>query len=169
MVISIPTIGSDREPAADHPGRTLCLGYETIRWTESGKVRRRRRALAVLRLLASAAEPLPAAGIARSLGLPRSSTYHLRSAMAEEGFVTHLPEDRRWGLGVAAFEIGSAYLRQGPLERLARPLLHRLVDRSGRSPSSVCCTAPRRSTCSRSSHGSTPPWSPTSASGCRPS
>jgi DNA-binding IclR family transcriptional regulator len=89
------------------------------------------RALAVLRLLASAAEPLSAAGIARSLELPRSSTYHLLTAMAEDGFVTYLPETRRWGLGVAAFEIGSAYLRQGPLERLARPLLHRLVDRSG--------------------------------------
>jgi DNA-binding IclR family transcriptional regulator len=89
------------------------------------------RALAVLRLLASAAEPLSAAGIGRSLELPRSSTYHLLSAMAEDGFVTYLPETRRWGLGVAAFEIGSAYLRQGPLERLARPLLHRLVDRSG--------------------------------------
>jgi DNA-binding IclR family transcriptional regulator len=89
------------------------------------------RALAVLRLLASAAEPLSAAVIARSLDLPRSSTYHLLSAMADDGFVTYLPETRRWGLGVAAFEIGSAYLRQEPLERLARPLLHRLVDRSG--------------------------------------
>jgi DNA-binding IclR family transcriptional regulator len=89
------------------------------------------RALAVLRLLASSAEPLSAAGIARALGLPRSSTYHLLGAMAEDGFVSYLPEIRRWGLGVAAFEIGSAYLRQGPLERLARPLLRRLVDRAG--------------------------------------
>lgn len=47
-----------------------------------------RRALAVLRLLASAPGPLPASAIARTLGLPRSSTYHLLAAMAEEGFVT---------------------------------------------------------------------------------
>jgi DNA-binding IclR family transcriptional regulator len=87
-----------------------------------------RRALAVLRLLASSAQPLAASAIARSLGLPRSSTYHLLTAMAEDGFVTYLPEERRWGLGVTAFEIGSAYLRQGPLERLARPLLVRLVE-----------------------------------------
>jgi DNA-binding IclR family transcriptional regulator len=51
--------------------------------------------------------------------------------MSEEGFVTYIPEERRWGLGVAAFEIGSAYLRHEPLERLARPLLRRLVDRVG--------------------------------------
>jgi DNA-binding IclR family transcriptional regulator len=90
-----------------------------------------RRALAVLRLLASSARPLAASAIARELGLPRSSTYHLLAAMAEEGFVTYLPEDRLWGLGVTAFEIGSAYLRQGPLERLARPLLVRLASRLG--------------------------------------
>ncbi|TDB94407.1 IclR family transcriptional regulator [Actinomadura sp. 7K534] len=90
-----------------------------------------RRALAVLRLLAAAPGPLPASAIARSLGLPRSSTYHLLAAMAEDGFITAIPEERRWGLGVAAFEIGSAYLRHEPLERLARPLLRRLVDRVG--------------------------------------
>lgn len=90
-----------------------------------------RRALAVLRLLASSARPLAASAIARELALPRSSAYHLLAAMAEDGFVTYLPEDRLWGLGVTAFEIGSAYLRQGPLERLARPILVRLVDRLG--------------------------------------
>jgi hypothetical protein len=46
------------------------------------------------------------------------------------GFVVHLPEERRYGLGVTAFEIGSAYLRQEPLARLARPVLARLVDAS---------------------------------------
>ncbi|MFC0037421.1 IclR family transcriptional regulator [Actinomadura rayongensis] len=90
-----------------------------------------RRTLAVLRLLAASAGPLPASTIARELGLPRSSTYHLLAEMAAEGFVVPLPEERRWGLGVAAFEVGSAYLRHGPLERLARPLLRRLVDRTG--------------------------------------
>lgn len=90
-----------------------------------------RRALAGLRLLAAAPGPLPASAIARALELPRSSAYHLLAAMAEDGFVTYLPEERRWGLGVAAFEVGSAYLRHEPLERLARPLLRRLVDRLG--------------------------------------
>jgi hypothetical protein len=47
--------------------------------------------------------------------------------LAEAVFVVHLPEDRTYGLGVAAFEVGSAYLRHDPLERLARPVLARLV------------------------------------------
>ncbi|NYE46618.1 DNA-binding IclR family transcriptional regulator [Spinactinospora alkalitolerans] len=89
------------------------------------------RALRLLRFLAAQAGPVSATAIARGLGLPRSSAYQLLEAMAEEGFVTHLPEERRWGLGVAAFEIGSAYLRHGPLERLARPLLTRLAEETG--------------------------------------
>ncbi|GAB3466036.1 IclR family transcriptional regulator [Streptomonospora sediminis] len=89
------------------------------------------RALRLLRFLASRPGPVSAAAAAAELGVPRSSVYQLLEAMAEEGFVIHLPEERRWGLGVAAFEVGSAYLRHVPLERLARPLLRRLVDETG--------------------------------------
>lgn len=85
-------------------------------------------ALAVLRLLARHVEPVPAATIARELSLPRSSTYHLLAVLRDDGFVHHLPDERRWGLGVSAFELGSAYSRQAPLQRMARPVLARLVD-----------------------------------------
>ena len=86
------------------------------------------QALAVLQHIARHPEPVPAAAIARDLGLPRSSVYHLLAVLRREGFVTHLPEERRYGLGVAAFELGSAYTRQEPLQRIARPVLARLVD-----------------------------------------
>ena len=85
------------------------------------------RALAVLTYLASVAGPQPAGAIARALGLPRSSTYHLLDAMRESGFVVHIPADERWGLGVSAFEVGAAYTRHDPLERLAAPLLQAMV------------------------------------------
>lgn len=88
-------------------------------------------ALDVLTLLSRHAAPLPAASVARQLGLPRSTTYRLLSVLVDRGFIVHLPEDRRYGLGVAAFELGSAYSRQGPLQRIARPLLARLSDRTG--------------------------------------
>ena len=86
------------------------------------------QALAVLQLLARHSEPVPASAIARDLGLPRSSVYHLLSVLRDQGFVVHLAEERRYGLGVAAFELGSAYTRQAPLQRLARQLLVHLVD-----------------------------------------
>jgi DNA-binding IclR family transcriptional regulator len=88
-------------------------------------------ALDLLGLLARRGEPVPAAALARDLGLPRSSVYHLLSVLVERGYVRHLPEERRYGLGLAAYELGSAYQRQAPLERMARGLMERLVDTCG--------------------------------------
>ena len=96
----------------------------------SGGVPAARQVLAILTLLASRPGPVGAAAIARALELPRSTTYHLLAELASADFVVHLPEERAYGLGVAAFEIGSAYLRHDPLERLARPLLGRLVEQT---------------------------------------
>lgn len=89
--------------------------------------------LRILRLLGSARGPLPAGVIAARLDLPRSTVYHLLQALQEHGFVLHLAEERRYGLGVAAFELSSAYLRQEPLARIGRPLMAALVDRVGLS------------------------------------
>ncbi|TNC21434.1 IclR family transcriptional regulator [Amycolatopsis alkalitolerans] len=90
-----------------------------------------RRGLAVLDALARRAGPASAAALARELDLPRSTTYHLLAELEAAGFVAHLPAERRYGLGIAAFELGSAYLRHDPLERLAGPLLRELVDEVG--------------------------------------
>jgi DNA-binding IclR family transcriptional regulator len=86
------------------------------------------RALRVLRFLAASSEPVPLEGIARAVGMPRSSAYHLLNAMISEGFVTHIEDQHRYALGVAAFEVGSGYTRQAPLHRLARRPLADLVD-----------------------------------------
>jgi DNA-binding IclR family transcriptional regulator len=91
------------------------------------------QALGVLKLLARHAAPLPAATIARELELPRSTVYHLLAVLREQGFVVHLPEERRYGLGVAAFELGSAYSRQEPLRWIAQTALARLVDATAHS------------------------------------
>ena len=69
--------------------------------------------------------------VAAQLDLPRSTVYHLLAALQEHGFVMHLPEERRFGLGLAAFELSSAYTRQEPLARIGRPLIVALVDQLG--------------------------------------
>ena len=91
------------------------------------------RTLRVLRFLASQPDPVPLERIARECGLPRSTAYHLLGVMVAEGFVAHLPEEHRYGLGVAAFEVGSGYTRQEPLQRISRRALAQLVDRVGHS------------------------------------
>lgn len=85
------------------------------------------RSLDVLTYLAGRPGPVPGSAIVRDLDLPRSSTYHLLQVLIDRGFVVHYPEERTYALGVAAFEIGSAYLRHGPLEHRGRPLVRRLA------------------------------------------
>jgi len=89
--------------------------------------------LAILRYLGRQAGPVAAASIVRDLQLPRSTVYHLLATLADENFVTRLPEDRRYGLGLAAYELGTGYVRQAPLQRVARVPLADLVDRVGHS------------------------------------
>lgn len=89
------------------------------------------RAIAIVGHLAERHRPVPAASIARALGLPRSTTYHLLAALERGGLVTSYPADHTWGLGIATFEWGQAYLRQLPLERLGRPIVRALADSTG--------------------------------------
>jgi IclR family acetate operon transcriptional repressor len=91
------------------------------------------RALDMLLLLAAKPGPVSAAALARELDLPRSSVYHILAVLEDRGFVVYLPDQRCYGLGVTAFEIGSAYLRHEPLERLAQPILHRLAIQLGQA------------------------------------
>jgi DNA-binding IclR family transcriptional regulator len=89
--------------------------------------------LRILSYLAARPAPVAASAIARELALPRSTVYHLLAALAAHGFVMHLQEDRRWGLGTSAFELAGGYARQQPLARLGRPLVAGLSDRIGES------------------------------------
>lgn len=66
-------------------------------------------------------------------GLPRSTTYHLLAALVDDGFVVHLPEERKYALGVTAHELGTGYTRQAPLQRIARFPLAQLVVRTKRT------------------------------------
>ncbi|MDQ6815815.1 MAG: IclR family transcriptional regulator [Actinomycetota bacterium] len=89
------------------------------------------RLLAILRLLATYARPVPTMTIARECGIPKSSVHHLLNVMRAGHFVTYYEVERAWGLGVSVFEIGSAYLRSAPLQRMGRHLLTELTQRTG--------------------------------------
>ncbi|MHC6594775.1 IclR family transcriptional regulator [Arthrobacter sp. C152] len=89
--------------------------------------------LAVLRFVAGQAGPVSASVIARDVGLPRSTSYQLITALVEDGFLVHLPEERKYALGVTAYELGTGYARQAPLQRIARFPLAQLVRRTRRT------------------------------------
>lgn len=86
-----------------------------------------RSALRIQRYLATRGGPVRASTLARDLALPRSSAYQLLAVMMDEGFVVHYPEDRTYGLSSLVAEIGTWALRSERLERLARPLMEKLV------------------------------------------
>lgn len=89
--------------------------------------------LRILRHLARRPGPVAASALARDLSIPRSTVYHLLATLEDHGFVVHLPQERRWGLGTAAFELAGGYARQEPLARLGRPVVAGLADRIGES------------------------------------
>ncbi len=91
------------------------------------------QALRILAHLARQRGPVAARTLAGALGIPRSTVYHLLATLEAHGFVVHLEAERRWGLGVAAFELGGGYARQAPLARLGRTLVAALADRTGES------------------------------------
>ncbi len=94
----------------------------------SSTVRSAERALAVLQLLARHGRPMPTMTIARACGIPKSSTHHLLNVMRERNFVSYWEDRRAWTLGVAALEIGSAYMRSGPLHLQGRRHLAQLTE-----------------------------------------
>lgn len=89
--------------------------------------------LRILSYLARQRGPVAAVTLAEQLSIPRSTVYHLLGALEQHGFVVHLPGERRYGLGTAAFELAGGYARQEPLARLGRPLVAALADRAGES------------------------------------
>jgi DNA-binding IclR family transcriptional regulator len=89
--------------------------------------------LRILRLMSEQRGPLAAATLARTLALPRSTVYQLLATLTEHGFVIPIPELKKYGLGVAAFELSSGFNRQQPLTRVGAPVLARLVDDLGLS------------------------------------
>ena len=95
------------------------------------------RTLKLLKVMAEIGQPVTANRLAQKLNIPRSSCYQLLEVLLEQGFAVHFPEQRRWGLGLAAWELGSAYQRHEPLERLAKPVLERLVLELGKTTSVV--------------------------------
>ncbi len=89
------------------------------------------RALDILSYLSQRTGTVEASAIGRDLDLPRSSTYHILTVLAERGFVVYVPEARGYALGAAAFQLASSFTAHEPLERLSRPVMARIAAKLG--------------------------------------
>jgi len=82
--------------------------------------------VAILRQLAGSNRPVSAGALARGLTIPRSSIYELLSVLDELGLVAKVGTGYMLGAGVS--ELGSAYARTNPLQRLAQPIVRQLAE-----------------------------------------
>jgi IclR family transcriptional regulator, acetate operon repressor len=89
------------------------------------------RALSLLNALAAQDGGLPLSEVARTVGLAISTAHRLLSTLQQEGFVRFDEERGVWIVGVQAFIVGSAFLRSRELTTVARPVMRRLMERSG--------------------------------------
>jgi DNA-binding IclR family transcriptional regulator len=99
------------------------IASRPVRRPAGSGVKSAERAMRVLAVLARYAKPVPTMMLARECDVPKSSMHHLLNSMRANDFVVYYESERAWGLGIAVFELGSAYLRSEPLQRLGRPLL----------------------------------------------
>ena len=65
--------------------------------------------------------------LARHLGLDRSTTYRILLTLEQTGFVQKEEVTGTYSLGLVAFEIGNAYLRQMDLIRASKPIMTALA------------------------------------------
>lgn len=85
------------------------------------------RGLSILMTLARASRGLTLAEISDGLDASRSTVYSLLATLQEHGFVTKDAQQKRYQLGVATFELGSAYLRRVNLVPAFNEVSQRLV------------------------------------------
>ncbi len=87
------------------------------------------RGLDILRCFAPGEDLLPAAEIARRMGLPRATTIRLLETLADHDFLLRGGGGEDYGLHVGCFSLGQAVLAGSPLVRAARAPLQALADR----------------------------------------
>jgi IclR family transcriptional regulator, acetate operon repressor len=97
----------------------------------SGGVQSLRRAMSIMKVIASAGDGLTLTEIARATHLASSTAHRLLTTLQQDRFVQFKTDGARWLVGVDAFRVGSAFLGVRDIARGARPLLRRLMELSG--------------------------------------
>src|SRR6478752_4554511 len=125
------SVNQDTEsaPAADAPadapaGGPKKPGREDSRTDMVGK------ALGLLVLLGDEPRGASAADLARSAGLPFSTTYRLLGSLTRDGFVDYEPDGRRYHLGLRVFQLGQRVSNHHGFAATALPVLQRVTERT---------------------------------------
>lgn len=91
-----------------------------------GRVQSLVRAFGVLDALCQR-EGMTLSGVARTVGLPRSTTHRLLTTMEGLGYVQFDRASSRWLIGVQAFKVGAAFVQTKDLSQLGRGIMRSLM------------------------------------------
>lgn len=92
------------------------------------QVRALQRGLAILQTFSEGEPTKSLAEISRCLAIPKATTLRLLECLRHETWLTYDADRGRYALGMAALEIGSAYLAASRIEQRAMPFLRRLAE-----------------------------------------
>ena len=107
------------------------MGIRSKKTGSATQVQSLTRALSLLQHLSKADIGLPLTEVAANLGLAPSTAHRLLNSMLQLGFVDLDLDTGRWTVGVNAFSVGNAYLKQRDYIAQARPLMKQLMVETG--------------------------------------
>ena len=96
----------------------------------AGSVQAIDRGLGVLAIIASA-DGLTLTDLAQRAGLAPSTAHRILASLEAHRFVFHDEERGLWLIGVGAFEVGAAFLRNRRLAGIGRVVMHELMEATG--------------------------------------
>jgi IclR family acetate operon transcriptional repressor len=96
----------------------------------AGSVQAIDRGLGVLGIIA-ASDGLTLTDLAQRAGLAPSTAHRILASLEAHRFVFHDEERGLWLIGVGAFEVGTAFLRNRRLAGIGRIVMHELMERTG--------------------------------------
>lgn len=89
------------------------------------------RAIAILRLLGSAEQPLPLKTISQELGMVTSTCLHILRVLVDEGLVKVDGGSKRYALGVGMLSLAKSMIESSPFPAVAQPVLDRISGKWG--------------------------------------
>lgn len=95
-----------------------------------GSVQAIDRGLAVLAMIATA-DGLTLTDLAQRVGLAPSTAHRILASLEAHRFVQHDEQRGLWLIGVSAFEVGTAFLRNRRLAGIGRVVMHDLMEQTG--------------------------------------
>ncbi len=112
-----------------------CIGAVMVRDTRdqrtAGLTRSVHRALAVLEAIGGFDAEVGIVEVSERVELPVSTVHRLLVTLVYMGFVIQSPETGRYRIGIRAFELGNAFLKQIHLPEVVRPVMRQMAHQAG--------------------------------------